>query len=431
MAPRPKPALSSAEAGKSRVTAKRNLKREALLSHATRLFNLRGIAATSLADIAGALKLNRASLYYYVDDRDELVFQCYQRACDQTAEDLALASLDAADGYGQVLAFVARATDPARPATAVLSEVPFLGEPHRAAIEAASRRNAARLQNLIEAGIADGSLRPCDARIVAHVLIGILSWAQLSPHWVGGADGRTYRKRVRADFTQLLAKGTSTAGVTPPCPVDADSFLPGHALGRFNAFDRAEAAEMKSGQLVATASQLFNRQGIEATSLDDISAALGATKGVVYHYMQDKTDLVLRCYERAFDLFEGFVAAAQSAGPDAFARMIIGVHLNAQAQAGALSPLMPQAGMQALPSQTRLALTRRARGLRVRFAAWLRQGMAEGSCWPCDVVIRSQIGAGAFGWLPKWITPQDAARPRELADEIARFFALGLKARQP
>ncbi len=425
MAPRTAPVRPPTVAPKGRATAKRNLKREALLAHATRLFNQRGIGATSLSDIAEALGLTRASLYYYVNDRDELVFQCYQRACDQMAEDLALASTDARDGFGKVVAFVARATDPARPATAVLSEIPFLGEPHRAAIETASRRNADRLRDLIDEGIADGSLRPCDSRTIAQVLIGILNWAQLSPQWLGGADGRAFRKRVRADFTQLISKGTSVEGVCPPCPVDAETFLP----GRFNAFDRAEAAEMKSAQLVATASQLFNRQGIEATSLDDISAALGATKGVVYHYMQDKTDLVLRCYERAFDLFDGFVAAAQKSGTDSLSRMLIGVHLNSQAQIGPLSPLMPQAGMQALPSQTRLALTRRARALRVKFAGWLRQGMADGSCHPCDVVMRAQMGAGAFGWLPKWITPEDAAHPRRLADEITRFFALGLKAR--
>eukprot|EP01030_Chromulinospumella_sphaerica_P018183 gene18183-18035_t len=168
MAPRTDPVRPPTDAPKARVTAKRNLKREALLAHATRLFNLRGIAATSLSDIAEELGLTRASLYYYVNDRDELVFQCYQRACDQMAEDLALASTDAKDGFGKVLAFVARATDPARPATAVLSEVPFLAEPHRAAIETASRRNAARLQDLIEEGVADGSLRACEARTIAH-----------------------------------------------------------------------------------------------------------------------------------------------------------------------------------------------------------------------------------------------------------------------
>lgn len=425
MAPRPDSVPQPSAPARPRATAKRNLKREALLANATRLFNLRGIAATSLSDIAENLGLTRASLYYYVDDRDELVFQCYQRACDQTAEDLALASTDARDGFGKVLAYVARATDPARPATAVLSELPFLKEPHRLAIEAASSRNAARLRDLIEEGIADGSLRPCDARTVAQVIIGILSWVQLSPHWVGGTDGRGFRRRVKADLIDLLTRGASVQGVCPPCPIDAETFLP----GRFNAFDRAEAAEMKSAQLVATASQLFNRQGIEATSLDDISAALGATKGVVYHYMQDKTDLVLRCYERAFDLFEGFVASAQTFGTDGLSRSLIGVHLNCQAQIGPLSPMMPQAGMEALPTQTRLALTRRARALRVRFASWFRQGQADGSCHPCDVVIRAQVGAGAFGWLPKWITPEDAARPRQLADEITRFFALGLKAR--
>ncbi|MFY8017762.1 MAG: TonB-dependent siderophore receptor, partial [Inhella sp.] len=46
----------------------------------------------------------------------------------------------------------------------------------------------------------------------------------------------------------------------------------------------------------------------------------------------------------------------------------------------------------------RLALTRRARALMAKFAGWLRQGMADGSCHPCDVVMRAQMGAGAFGW---------------------------------
>ena len=59
-----------------------------------------------------------------------------------------------------------------------------------------------------------------------------------------------------------------------------------------------------------TASQLFNRRGIDGVSLDDITAELGATKGALYHYLDNKADLVVRCYRRSFDLTERFADAA-------------------------------------------------------------------------------------------------------------------------
>lgn len=407
-----------------RVSKKRELKREALLSTATRLFNLRGIAATSLADIAAEAGLTRSALYYYVDDRSELVFQCYLRACEQTAEDLAVAS-EATDGMSRLLAFVGRATDPERPTAAVLSEINYLSGAHRELVTATNRRNAAHLQAMVEAGIRDGSVRLCDSLVAAQAIMGMLAWAQLSPHWVRGAGGRAYRERTATAFQDLLMHGVGAGPRNiPACPVDVESFMP----GRFNAFDRREAAEMKTAQLVQTASQLFNRDGIEGTSLDDVSAALGATKGVVYHYMQDKAELVIRCYERGFDLFDAFAKAARKHGTNGLERSMIGVHLNAQAQAGDLAPLMPQAGLDSLPAPHREVLTKRAGALRSQFDRFARQGIADGSLRPHDVLIVSQIGAGAFGWLPKWITPDHAAEPRRVADEIVALFTQGLKA---
>lgn len=408
-----------------RASRKRLLKREALLARATELFNLRGIAATSLSEVAAEVGLTRAALYYYVDDRAELVFQCYQRACDQTAEDLAIASEAGPSGLRQVLAFVERATAPDRPPTSVLSEVGYLKEPQRSLIVAANARNAAGLTAMIEAGGADGSIRLCDPEIAAQSILGMLSWAQVSPHWVRSSKGKGFRARTARALVDLLENGiVMERRNLPPCPIDADAFLP----GRYNAFDRQEAAEMKTAQLVMTASQLFNRHGIEATSLDDVSAALGATKGVVYHYMQDKTDLVVRCYERGFDLFEDFAKAARKHGADGLERSIIGIHLNAQAQAGELSPLMPQAGLAALPDPPRESLTRRANQLRTHFAAFLRQGVADGSCRPCDVTVLAQVGAGAFIWLPKWVSPEDPRPPGRFGDEIVDLFTQGLKA---
>ena len=71
--------------------AKRS-RRDLLLDEAARQFNAKGISQTALLDVAAALGLTRAAVYYYADDRQDLVFQCYRRSCEALARDLAAAS---------------------------------------------------------------------------------------------------------------------------------------------------------------------------------------------------------------------------------------------------------------------------------------------------------------------------------------------------
>ena len=400
--------------------SKHGLKREALLEGAAATFNARGIAATSLAEIAERLGLSRASVYYYVNDRAELVFQCYLRACELTAEELAAAS-EAPSGFERVTAYVARALTPDRPPTAVLSEINYLEPIHAAVVRVANDRNVATLIGFIQAGVADGSVRPCDCEVAAQSIIGMLTWAQFSPQWVHGPRGRRL-----AAMLDLLTHGLSADPEAKfRCAIDVDAFQP----GPFNAFDRREASEMKVDQLLIAASRLFNRDGVEATSLDQITASLGATKGVLYHYLRDKADLVARCYERAFDLYERFAHAARSQGCNGLERAMIGTHLNVQAQAGSLSPMTPQPGFEALPEARRAPLVARANRLNLMFSRMLRDGVADGSCRPCDTRIVAQIPAGAFTWLPKWLSPEDRRTPRQLADEISDLLFRGLRAR--
>ena len=397
-------------------------KRAALLDGATALFNARGIAATSLGDIAEAVGLSRATLYYYVDDRAGLVFQCYWRACELTADDLAAAA-DAPNGFERTLAFVRRALTIARSVSAVLSEINYLPVAQADTVRAANDRNVAALIGFIEEGTADGSIRNCDCEVIAQSIIGILSWANLSPQWVMGPRGRSFRARLLVTMEDLLRHGVArdrSGGFS--CDIDAKAFL----SGPFNAFDRRQAAEMKTEQLLVAASRLFNRNGIEGTSLDEIVASLGASKGALYHYLRDKDDLIARCYERAFALFEAFADTASARTGSGLERALVGIHLNTQAQAGPLSPLMPQPGLDALPQALRVNLAARGKRLNTRLSQLLRTGMADGSSRPCDSLIVAQIGAGAFGWLPKWLAPDDSRTPRALADEISNFYFQGI-----
>jgi AcrR family transcriptional regulator len=66
---------------------------------------------------------------------------------------------------------------------------------------------------------------------------------------------------------------------------------------------QAERTEATTGQLVEEARKLFAADGYEATSLDDVVAAAGVTKGALYHHFGSKRDLfraVFEHQERAF-----------------------------------------------------------------------------------------------------------------------------------
>lgn len=418
-----KPAKKKATKARSAIVAKRASKREAALDQAARLFNERGVAGTGIADVAAAMEVTRAALYYYFDERDDLVFQTYERACQIAAGDLEAAD-EAEDGLGKTLAFARNALAPERPPVAVLSEVEHLKPAQRQIIARASQRNVRALTGFIERGIADGSIRLCDAEVMAQTVMGFVSWIQLTPTWLNSEESEE-RARDFAHVMMLLRSGVGAPGVqAPSVSLDAEVLRPPPG----NPFDRDVAAAAKEEILMATASRLFNRRGIDGVSLDDVAAELGATKGVLYHYFADKTDLVGRCYERAFNLYESIARTAEEEGRTGLEQTAIGVHLNVQAQAGGLSPLAPLAGLRGLPDDLRSDLNTRAARISRRYEAMGRRGVKDGSLRIDDLQAAARAGAGLFAWIPKWRRDDDGRSPRALGDEVVRLYVRGLAA---
>jgi len=87
-------------------TRQRNLKRQTIISEASRLFNYQGTKATTLDDIANTLGLTKTSLYYYARNKEELVHMCYVAACDAGDEIFAEAEKDARNGLDCLLQFL-------------------------------------------------------------------------------------------------------------------------------------------------------------------------------------------------------------------------------------------------------------------------------------------------------------------------------------
>ncbi|HWH46070.1 MAG TPA: TetR/AcrR family transcriptional regulator [Thermoleophilaceae bacterium] len=61
---------------------------------------------------------------------------------------------------------------------------------------------------------------------------------------------------------------------------------------------RAEQRDRTRADLVTAADTLFTRQGFHATSVDQVAAEAGYTKGAVYSNFESKEDLFFAVYER-------------------------------------------------------------------------------------------------------------------------------------
>ncbi len=419
--------LEQKSSGKKRSAGRpsnRDKRREELIGKATLLFNERGISGTSLSRLAEDLGIARASVYHYIKSRDELVFQCYQAACETTARDLDVAE-KAGTGFEQVKAFVELTLTPDRAPVAVLTEVNSLNPAIANLICEQNDSNISRLIDIIKTGERDGSIRTIDAKILSQSIGGMLAWAQLLPLWTFSRRDVEIRRRATEAIMDLLTTGLAVDRSTP----FETHLLATDSEDQFtNIFDPEQAAAMKYQIVLKTASILFNQNGVEATSIDQIADRIGVTKGVLYHYFDDKSDLIKQCYERSFELYDRFIRAAESVDGNALDILQTNTHLNIQAQTSRVAPLMPQPGFGSLAPKARKRLTLKARNQNQTLAKMLDRAIDEGIAKPYQSGLITHICAGAIGWIPKWLPENNTYKPFEIADKISDLIRFGLRA---
>ncbi len=186
------------------------LQKDRMLRAAARCFNEKGYSGTSLKDVSAHLGLTDAALYYYVKNKEELVYLCYLRRGDVGREAMDRAIADGLDGLDTVRRYIRYHVDAMTGEygpTAIMSEIPSLKPAHREQVLDISRRHSARFEALLERGIEDGSIRPCDVRMTGNAIMGALNWV---PKWFRG-DAEV-AAQVVAEFPGILSAGLAASG---------------------------------------------------------------------------------------------------------------------------------------------------------------------------------------------------------------------------
>jgi AcrR family transcriptional regulator len=159
--------------------AQRALKRDAVLRTAAQLFNEKGFAAVTLDEVAERLGVSKPTVYYYVDSKDAILFECVRTGLEMLKT--AIQGVDATGGRAvdkleaAMRAYVDIVTQDFGMCIIRVGEDPLPPEGRQKL-----RRMKAELdrefRELIRAGVAEGSLAPCDPKLAAFTVAGALSW---------------------------------------------------------------------------------------------------------------------------------------------------------------------------------------------------------------------------------------------------------------
>ena len=92
---------------------------------------------------------------------------------------------------------------------------------------------------------------------------------------------------------------------------------------------RSELIKIRLEAILQEADILFARKGYNATSLDDIAGRLHITKTALYHYVQDKNELLYLCYQRSIELTEQCYEQADHQGRTGLEKLLAYLRIDA------------------------------------------------------------------------------------------------------
>jgi len=214
-APPPDPDRTSPWAGRRRRPRDHEVKREAVIRAAARAFNERGYHHTSLDDIAAGLGVTKPTVYYYVANKEQLLFECFLAGLTPIREALGEAEQrggTARDRLNAVIRGYAAAIASDYGWCMVRAHDQDLGPGLRRQINTLKSEIDQGIRRLLRAGVDDGSISPCDPKLTAFAMAGALNWIA---HWYR-PDQAMSADEIAAAFVMFFEQGLLPRPPTMP-----------------------------------------------------------------------------------------------------------------------------------------------------------------------------------------------------------------------
>lgn len=183
-------------------------------------------------------------------------------------------------------------------------------------------------------------------------------------------------------------------------------------------YKRERERVMKREAVLNMAVEMFNEQGFNATSLDDVAARLNVTKPTIYHYFDSKEAVLFECVLTGVNQFKEALqeeANAKESGAERLRRLLMRYAEIAMTSFGKCTIKNSDYRFSPKSEEKVHELKRIAdRALRQVIA----DGIADGSLNDLDPKMFTFTALGALNWISTWYQPGGAMKPAQIAKII-------------
>ena len=166
------------------------LSQEVFLRTATSLINQYGYRGASVDRISAELKVTKGAFYHHNETRDGLVVACFEHSFARIREAQQAALAAEIDGVSRIsAAAVSLVTRQMLDNGTLLrtSALTAIGLELRVQMAQQMSRLTSRFGDMLNDGMMDGSVRPCDVRIGGEMMTAMINSAEELGRWVPGA----------------------------------------------------------------------------------------------------------------------------------------------------------------------------------------------------------------------------------------------------
>ena len=186
----------------------------------------------------------------------------------------------------------------------------------------------------------------------------------------------------------------------------------------------------KREAVLKTAAQLFLEKSYGRTSMNDVADRLNITKPALYHYFNNKEDILLECYRLGCGLIEETLNEIADHGGNGLQKVEAFIQSYAIVMTVNFGRCVMRLDEGDLTSEARAEVRTYKRKIDRRLRSFLQEGIDDGSIAPCDTKIAAFAIAGALNWICMWYEPDGALSPEEIAAQFAQTLTQGLAAQK-
>ncbi|MGB9521612.1 MAG: TetR/AcrR family transcriptional regulator [Anaerolineales bacterium] len=188
---------------------------------------------------------------------------------------------------------------------------------------------------------------------------------------------------------------------------------------------------MTRDEILDAAAQIFRQKGYHAASMQDIANAVKLQKASLYYHVNSKQEILLMILDRALDLLINGMQQVMELplAPEEKLRQAMAVYFQIMLeQRDVASVLLLE--YRSLQDEFRQRHIQRRDHYEKLWRELIDEGVQKGIFQVSDTALVVRFLLGVMNWTITWYREDGRLSPKELANECANLFVLGLKVRQ-